>query len=58
MAEVRNQLYKKDTTKLIEMAIAADLPSNKQIWYSCAEPYTIKIWQKSGINSIKKTQLN
>ncbi|QNU65766.1 hypothetical protein EHE19_012710 [Ruminiclostridium herbifermentans] len=47
MAGVRNQLYKKDTTKLIELAIVADLPSNKQMWCCCVEPYTIKIWQKT-----------
>ena len=45
--------FEKDTSELIEMAKAADIPRNKQMWCDSAEPDRIKMWQKGGFNRAK-----
>ncbi len=45
--------FEKDTSELIEMAKAADIPRNKQMWCDSAEPDRIKMWQKGGYNRAK-----
>lgn len=45
--------FGKDTSELIEMAKAADIPRNKQMWCDSAEPDRIKMWQKAGYNRAK-----
>lgn len=45
--------FEKDTSELIEMAKAADIPRNKQMWCDSAEPDRIKMWQKAGYNRAK-----
>ena len=45
--------FEKDTSELIEMAQAADVPRNKQMWCDSAEPDRIKMWQKAGYNRAK-----
>lgn len=45
--------FEKDTSELIEMAKAADIPKNKQMWCDSAEPDRIKMWKKAGYNRAK-----
>ena len=41
-------LFEKDTSEIIQAAIAKAIPTNKQMWCDSAEPDRIKMWQKGG----------
>lgn len=41
-------LFEKDTSEIIQEAIAHALPRNKIMWCDSAEPDRIKMWQKAG----------
>lgn len=41
-------LFEKDTSEIIQEAIAHALPRNKDMWCDSAEPDRIKMWQKAG----------
>ena len=41
-------VYEKDTSEIIELAKAADIPKYKQMWCDSAEPDRIKEWRKAG----------
>lgn len=43
-------VFEKDTAEIIELAKAADIPRNKQMWCDSAEPDRIRMWQKGGYN--------
>ena len=46
-------VFEKDTAEIIDLAKAADIPRNKQMWCDSAEPDRIKMWQKAGYNRAK-----
>ena len=41
-------LFEKDTSEIIQEAIAHAIPRNKDMWCDSAEPDRIKMWQKAG----------
>lgn len=41
-------LFEKDTSEVIQAAIAHALPRDKDMWCDSAEPDRIKMWQKAG----------
>ena len=41
-------LFEKDTSEIIQEAIAHAIPTKKQMWCDSAEPDRIKMWQKAG----------
>lgn len=41
-------LFEKDTSEIIQEAIAHALPRNRDMWCDSAEPDRIKMWQKAG----------
>ncbi len=41
-------LFEKDTSEIIQEAIAHVIPRNKDMWCDSAEPDRIKMWQKAG----------
>lgn len=43
-------LFEKDTSEIIQEAIAHAIPRNKDMWCDSAEPDRIKMWQKGGYN--------
>ena len=43
--------FEKDTSELIEMAMAANISMKKQMWCDSAEPDRIKMWQKKGFRA-------
>jgi len=45
--------HEKDTSEIIQMAIAKAIPTNKQMWCDSAEPDRIKMWQKGGYSRAK-----
>lgn len=44
-------VFEKDTSEIIEMANAIDIPRNKQMWCDSAEPDRIKMWLKAGFRA-------
>lgn len=45
--------HEKDTSEIIQMAIAKAIPTKKQMWCDSAEPDRIKMWQKGGYTRAK-----
>ena len=43
-------LFEKDTSEIIQEAIAHAIPTKRQMWCDSAEPDRIKMWQKGGYN--------
>jgi len=43
--------FEKDTSELIPLAEAAEVPKRKQMWCDSAEPDRIKMWQKAGFRA-------
>lgn len=43
--------FEKDTSELIPIAEAAEVPKRKQMWCDSAEPDRIKMWQKAGFRA-------
>lgn len=43
--------HEKDTSEIIQMAIAKAIPSKKQMWCDSAEPDRIKEWTKAGFRA-------
>lgn len=43
--------HEKDTSEIIQMAIAKAIPAKKQMWCDSAEPDRIKMWQKAGFRA-------
>ena len=41
-------LFEKDTSEIIQEAIAHAIPTKRQMWCDSAEPDRIKMWQKAG----------
>ena len=41
-------LFEKDTSEIIQAAIAHAIPTNKKMWCDSAEPDRIKMWQNGG----------
>ncbi|MEY8366283.1 PBSX family phage terminase large subunit [Anaerovoracaceae bacterium 41-7] len=41
-------LFEKDTSEIIQEAVAHKLPRNRDMWCDSAEPDRIKMWQKAG----------
>lgn len=41
-------LFEKDTSEIIQAAIAHAIPTNKDMWCDSAEPDRIKMWRKGG----------
>lgn len=46
-------LFEKDTSEIIQAAIAHALPTNKDMWCDSAEPDRIKMWKKGGYHRAK-----
>lgn len=44
-------VFEKDTSEIIEIANAVDIPHNKQMWCDSAEPDRIKMWSKAGFRA-------
>ena len=44
-------LFEKDTSEIIQQAIAHAIPTKKQMWCDSAEPDRIKMWQKAGFRA-------
>ena len=45
--------HEKDTSEIIQKAIAKAIPTNKRMWCDSAEPDRIKMWQKGGYTLAK-----
>ena len=50
---ITKEIYEfgKDTSELIPLAEAAEVPKRKQMWCDSAEPDRIKMWQKAGFRA-------